>query len=132
MTIATGSITLGGIDLNNSLLWTNKYEWIPVADNNRRTLGGSQVVFTQDLLQGQPIILQATQDTGWLTKAMIDAITALTLDADQTRVFVFHGETINVRFDYNGQAPIAFKPLQAKQVLAGTDYMIGSINLYSV
>ena len=130
--IQTGSIKLAGIDLNNSLQWVNRFTWQPVADNVRRTLGGGQVIYTQSLLEGRPITLSATIDTGWLTKDMVDQITALTASPTTSRTLEFHGEFYTVRFSFADQAPVSFQPLRAKQDIAANDYMIGTINLYTV
>jgi len=132
MSFQTGSIKLGGIDLNNSLQWGNRFQWTPIADSVRRTLGGSQVVFTQDLLEGRPITLSATVNTGWLTKAMVDGIQTLANDPLVTRELDFFGELYNVRFLYSGQAPVVFVPLRSIQQLTASDYMIGTIRLYTV
>lgn len=131
--IRTGAIVLGGVDLNNSLQWTNRFSWSPAQQANRRTLGGAQVIYQQTVLEGQPIILTATQDTGWLTKAMVDSLIALALVPATTHTFDFHGEIHSVKFSYGtDQAPISFVSLRAKQVLSASDFMIGTIKLFTV
>lgn len=132
MSIQTGAITLGGIALNNSLQWTNRFDFVPVVDNVRRTLGGGQVIYSQLLTAGQPIILEATQGTGWLTKSMVDSIITLANSPNVNRALVFHSETYTVRFAYDDGTPVSFRSLLSKQVLTADDWMIGTINLYTV
>lgn len=133
MSFATGAIVLGGVDLNNSLQWTNRYSETLVAGNRKRTLAGGLVVFTQDLTRGREITLTATQDTGWFTFGMVTALQALADASGSTYVFEYHGEFYNVRFDYEAR-PVEFTPLIPKN--AGynndTDYFIGTMRLVTV
>lgn len=132
--IQTGAIKIGGVDLNNSLQWTNRFQWANAQNNQRRTLGGIQVIYQQTVFAGQPITLEANRDTGWLTKAMVDSLMALAeADPGATRVFEFHGEFYNCKFLFGtDQRPIAFAPLKSKQVLAADDWMVGTIRLFTV
>ena len=133
MSFQIGAITLGGVDLNNSLQWVDRFDQTLVASTRRRTLGGNLVIFEQPLLAGANITLTATPDTGWFTYEMVVAIKALADVPGATHVFEFHGETYNVRFNYEG-TPVQFTPLIPKN--AGyaneTDYFVGTLNLYTV
>jgi len=128
-----GSISLGGVDLNNSLQWNNRYQWSPAQQNVRSTLLGNQVIYQQVVTVGRPIDLEATDTTGWLTKAMVDSLLALAEEPSVTRTLVFHGESYQVKFKYEeNQSPVAFVPIRTKQVLSPEDWMVGTIKLFTV
>lgn len=132
MSFQTGGIVLGGDDLNNSLQWTDRFNFTPVAASSDRTLGGNLVVFEQGLAAGQPITLTATVDTGWFTFGMVTALKALADVAGATYVFDYHGEMYNVQFDKTGRA-VQFTPLIPKTTYANdTDYFVGQMRLFTV
>lgn len=132
MSFNTGDIKLGGVDLNNSLQWTDRYNETLVAATKERTLGGNLVVFSQDLSAGRSVTLAATVDTGWFTYGMVTSMQALAANAGSSYVFEYHGEFYNVRFDHS-QAPVRFTPLIPKNAYANdTDYFIGTMRLFTV
>lgn len=128
-----GSIVLGGVDLNNSLQWTDRYAYTNVEGTRKRTLGGGLVIFSTGLQRGQPITLVATQDTGWFTYGMVTQILALAESHQSSYVLNFHGENHNVRFDYTNR-PAEFTPLIPKNqgYANDTDYFIGTVRLITV
>ena len=126
------SIIIDTTTLSGSLQWVNRYSWSPVALSTKRTLGGTLVTFSQQLSKGQPIQLVANEETGWFTKVMVDAITTLSSQVGSQFTFDFHGETHTVMFDHTNGSAISFAPLVRKVPHVGTDYFIGTINLFTV
>lgn len=127
-----GAIKIGGVSLNNSLQWTNRYQYAQAAQNVRRTLQGNPVVYSQSIYGARPITLEATEDTGWLQWSMVGALLTLAESPDTTYVFEFHGETYDVRFNYTEGPPIAFTTLRSVQVVANDEWMVGTIKLFTV
>jgi len=126
------SITLNGTALSSSLQWVNRYNWSPVAQASKRTLGGTLVVYPQDLTAGRPIQLVANAETGWFTKDMVDAMLSLAAQSSGQFVLDFHGETHTVMFAHEGGSAISFEPLIKKATPLSTDYFTGTINLFTI
>lgn len=130
-----GNITLGGVDLNDSLQWIDRYSQQPVAQSTDRTLQGGLIVYSQTLTAGRPITLRATTDTGWFTFGMVQALEALAAVAGTSYVFEFWGETYNVRFDHTQGPACQFVPLKPKDpnlMVSDEDYFTGSVKLFTV
>lgn len=132
--IRVGEITLGGVDLNNSLQWTNRYSWSPVAMAVDRTLGGGVVTFSTTLTKGQPIDLEADETTGWLNTAMVNAIVAQARTPGAVYTFEFYGETYSVVYSHDRAPAVSFSPLIFKdpRLLDNDDWFVGSIRLLTV
>jgi hypothetical protein len=67
-------ITLDGITLPAGLLWSDEFAAPRVAQNVRRTLDGSMVVFYGGLQAGLPLTLESEVDAGWFTRTQIEAL----------------------------------------------------------
>lgn len=133
MSFQIGNIILGGVDLNNSLQWVDRYAETLVEGNRKRTLAGGLVIFTQALSRGRKITLAATVDTGWFTFGMVTLMQGLADSPSSSYVLDFHGELHNVRFDYEA-TPLEFQPLIPKNAgyANDTDYFIGTMRLVTV
>lgn len=133
MSFGIGDVVLGGVDLNNSLQWSDRFNHTGVASTRERTLGGGLVVFSQDLTAGRPVTLVATVDTGWFTFGMVTALKALADASGSSYTLDYHGEMHTVRFDYQSRRPVEFTPLIPKNAYANdTDYFIGQMRLFTV
>lgn len=127
-----GSIDLGGVGLNPSLQWTDRYRYNNIAQEQVRTLGGSLVVRSARLYEGTPVTLEATIDTGWFTKAMVDSVTTLAEGLASTYTLDFHGVVMTVMFDHTQSPPVNFRPLLFKEPQEATDYFVGTLKLITV
>jgi hypothetical protein len=126
------AITLDGNTLSGSLQWLEKDAWSPVAQTTQYTLGGGLVVYTQQLLAGRPITLEATEDTGWITRTMLDQIEALAAVPGAVYTLVVHGYSANVIFRHDEPPAVEFTPLQPRATPQPTDYYIGRLKLLTV
>lgn len=126
------SIVLNGVTLSPSLLWEDKDGYSQVAQTVKRTLGGSLVVYHQPLSAGRPITLTANEETGWITKAMLDALQAMALTSGGVYSLNLHGFVANVMFRHHDGIALAFTPLTYKASPSSTDLYVGQIKLLTV
>lgn len=125
-------VTLGAVELNGSVQWLERYQASKVAQTEKRTLGGVLVVHHLTLVKGDPITLEATEDTGWFTKDMVDAIIAMANTAGGRFAFEYHGQQFTVMFRNSEPPSVEFTPLIPKAAPAGDDYFIGTVKLFTV
>jgi len=125
-------IQFNGVTLNPSLQWTDRFQFTGVAQAVNRTLGGKLVVFSSPLIAGRPITLVAEADTGWLTKAMVDAIVAAAATPGAQYTVSIHGEDFNVIFRHEDNPAIDFIPIQPKSNPLPGDWYTGTIKLLTV
>jgi hypothetical protein len=126
------SIVLDGVTLGGSLQWTDQFTYTPVAQSTRRTLGGGLAIFSKALLAGRPITLTGTEDSGWITKAMLDSLVARAAVAGAVYSFNFHGQEFSVVFRHDDAPAVDFQPLQPKAVYSSGDYFTGTLKLLTV
>jgi hypothetical protein len=74
----------------------------------------------------------ATEDSGWLTKAMVDAIEGMAEVAGAVYTLNFHGEIVNVVFAHHDAPAVSLVPLQPKAVPEPDDYYVGTLKFITV
>jgi len=126
------AIILNGVTLSGSLQWTNKRSYTPVAQEVLITLGGNPVVYSKYLNKNRPITLEATEDTGWITHTMVQAIEAMASVPGAVYTFNFHGEVFSVVFAHHEPPAIDLRPLKPRAVPEVDDYYVGTIKLTTV
>lgn len=124
-------ITLGGVIIPDSLIWTDRTKWSPVAQKVKVTLGGLSVVRASSLLNGRPITLEGTETQGWIPKDIAEELQALADTPMSVLVFNFHGEFVNsVMFRHHEPQALELTPLV--QGALNPDYFYGTIKLMTV
>ena len=105
------AITLGGIELPDSIIWVDRRNWSRVRQTKRVNLAGG-VRFRSDLVTGQrPITLEARSDQGWLDDDTYIALRALEESVNET-VFNFNDlEILNVVFVNYDKSALQLEPL---------------------
>ena len=126
------AIFLGGVELSEHMVWTDRTSYSPVAQTLTRTLGGEAIVYTQALYKGRPITLEAQIDTGWLTYAQVKSVLALAEVPGAEYQLDFYGELFNVIFAHQNGGAVSFTPLSYRVVHDDTDYFSGVIQLITV
>ncbi len=126
------SILLNGVTLSGSLQWTDRFSYTPVAQEVLTTLGGNPVVYSKSLHGNRPVTLVATEDTGWLTKSMVDSIIAIASVPGGVYTLNFHGEVLSVAFAHHQSPAIDLTPLQPKALPLSQDFYIGTVKLFTV
>ena len=119
--------SLGDTILPNSLQWTNRYEWSPVAVETARTLGGFNVVWSSTLAGGRPIDLEAEGDVTWLDINQVEAIYAMAVQPGGVFTLSWEGVDFQVMFRHQDTPATSFKPLWPNNTLFN-----GSIKLMQV
>lgn len=102
---------LGDLILPDSLLWTDLWDWSPVAMETARTLGGAPVVWSQPLLRGRPVTLEAQEEVTWLNRATVDAIRAMAAQSGASFILIWELEAHTVMFRHNDPPAVTFEPL---------------------
>lgn len=126
------AITLGGVTLNPSLQWVDRWRYTSIAQSQLRTLGGSLVAVSARLYEGIPVTLEASTDTGWLQKSVVDSLLTMADSLGSTYSLDFHGTVMTVMFDHASSPAVNFRPLLFKEPQEATDYFIGTIKLLTV
>lgn len=123
------TIILGGVELNTSMEWLERYAKQPVAQVAKRTLGGGVYVSAINVNGGRICTLEATEDHGWLTRTQLEAVEAMAEDAGGVYTLQFNGVEYSVVFRHHESPAVDFKPLIARTADASSDYYIGQIKL---
>ncbi len=126
------AIVLDGVTLSGSLQWKDRFEFSPVAQATKRTLGGGLVVFSHSLVAGRPVTLEATEETGWITKAMLDSLQSKAAVPGAVYSFEYHGEVLSVVFRHDEPPAVGFTPLVPKATADAGDYYVGTLKLLTV
>lgn len=119
--------TLGGISLPDQLEWSDRYDWDPVAQDVRRTLGGGQVLFAQSLHAGRPVTLIARDRVAWLPSATLAALRGLAAIPGGTHTLEWDGEMHSVAFRHHEPPAIA-----VEAVFPHGDQYFGTLKLITM
>lgn len=131
-------LTLGGVVLNNNLVWGDRWSFAAADKSVKRTLGGNIVVFSAALIAGRPITLEATQDQGWLTTEQVEALYALTHAPGTTYELVVPaiglatGESHQVQFRHDDPPAFNAVALIPRLVAQPGDWHTATIKLMTV
>lgn len=143
-------IRLGGIDLNPSMQWEDRYQSSQVAQTVNRTVGGRAVVYATPLKAGRKITLKSTQDTGWIKKSTADLLLGMANTVGATFLlelgednppngldstgnpYISNLETYYVMFRHNEPPALELNPLVNRAVHSDEDYLYGTIKLLTI
>ena len=130
-------IRLGGLDLNPSLNWVDRYQSYQVAQTVNRTVGGKAVVFATPLRAGRKITLESTQEHGWLTKEMVELLMGMAATVGSSFLFECGEdggaiESVNTIFRHNEPPALEITPIVHRANHSSTDMFYGKIKLLSI
>lgn len=126
------NLSIGALVFDKPLVWANREDFAELAQSRQRTIGGGQVVFTQQLAGGRPIILEARPGRAWVTQAQIDALRAMAAQPGSTWTLIYGTETHTVEFDHSEGPALSFEAIIPRTEPAGTDIFTGTIRLRTV
>lgn len=96
------------IDFPTGTLWADEF-WTPVVQAGERSIDGALILDIQTRTGGQPLTFQSSSDdSGWLRKADIDALTVWSRDPTKVLTVVWDSFTWTTMFRHY-DAP-AFEP----------------------
>jgi hypothetical protein len=116
---------LDTITLPDGLVWTDRYDWTPIAQSMTVSITGTVIIQEAAQLTGRPITLEGAEDQSWATRSQIDALYALTGTADKVMSLDLGEEGLHQVIWRRDQAPIV-----VSQVLRTVDP--GPATMYAV
>lgn len=125
-------ITLDGIALPAGLLWSDEFAMTRVAQNVRRTLDGSMVVFYGEMRNGLPITLESESDSGWFTREQIEAISLRSSSPGGVYSLALRNQTWSVMFRHQDAPAFEAKPLVSKANPQPGDFYLATLKLMTV
>lgn len=125
-------ITLDGITLPAGLLWSDEFAMPRVAQNMRRTLDGSMVVFYGEMRDGLPITLESEVDSGWFTRTQIEAIALRAASPGGVYALTLRNQTWSVMFRHQDAPAFEAKPLVSKTNPQPGDFYLATLKLMTV
>ncbi|MDH5637427.1 MAG: hypothetical protein OEZ04_02940 [Nitrospinota bacterium] len=119
--------TLGALTLPDQMLWTDQYSWSPAAGQAQRTIAGGLALFTQSMIKGRPVTLEAADGVAWLTQQQVDDIMAMAAQPGAAFTLSWEGEMSTVRFAHHAPPVVEFSP-----IMPLADQYTGTIKLITV
>jgi len=101
-------IKLGNLELPPDLVIEEIFDFMAADVEN--TITGDEVVFLQPKNVGKAFDLVATEESGWLTRQMVEELAEMTKQVDNL-VLDYHGEQMLVRFRFEDKPPIEFNAI---------------------
>lgn len=129
------------IILPPDLVWSNEFDWVAITGGVDRTLGGTQIIWTNPIQKGRPIDLVASESRGWMTRAVVEQLhNALEAMTPMELVLTYSDSTMpgnpftfNVAFRYHEPPAVEVQPLMPSRVeFSDSDFYIGTIKLMEV
>ena len=130
-------ITLGGVSLNPSMNWSDRFQSYQVAQSVNRTVGGRAIIFATPLRAGRKITLESTQDSGWIDKTTVDILMGMAAIVGATFLLEVGDdtatlETYNVIFRHNEPPALDINPHVPRPAHEATDTLFGKIKLLTI
>lgn len=111
------------INLPDSLEWENEFDYSPITQDVKRTIGGGLIIQEAALLHGIPITLQGGENV-WFSRQLIKQIATIASVAGKELVLTLSDEReFNVVFRRDDGAPFSAVPLWRKNVQVDADKM---------
>lgn len=122
---------LSGIELPRGMLWIDEFDWSAVQKTVERSITGAQVIDAAALIAGRPITLQGNERQGWIRRATLLAVRALTDDpAGQYTLELADGRTFTVQFAPG--EPIAATPISRPELPELSHPYVATLRLITV
>jgi hypothetical protein len=124
-------IQLDTLQLPAGLVWTDEFA-SSVAQSTKRTLDGGLVVFHTALTGGRPITLASREDTGWLTRAQVEALDLLARSPGGIYILTLRGQAYQVMFRHQEAPAFEAAPLWPLVNPQPGDFYLATIKLMTV
>ena len=123
---------LDNLILPDGLLWTDQYASQAVVQTIKRTLAGSLVVFHAGNTAGREITLESSQDSGWFSRAQVEALASLAAGPGAICILEIHGETYPVMFRHHQPPALDACPLWTYDQPRATDFFLVTLKLITL
>ena len=125
-------IRLGGLVLNPSMNWSDRYQSFQVAQSVNRTVGGRAIIFATPLRAGRKITFESTQDNGWLERTVVDTLMGMAAIVGATFLLEVGEdsgtlESYNVIFRHNEPPALEITPHVHRPAHDATDTFFGKV-----
>ena len=118
---------LGTLTLPEELQWVDENQHTPVAQETRRTLAGSLVVFSQEIDKGREVTIISENGSSWLTEAELTELQGMAVQAGATFLLTWGAFEANVVFRHHDPPAVDFTPIAPNY-----DLFSGTIKLTTV
>ena len=126
------AIVLGSVNLSDHMIWEDEFTYDQVAQTAKRTLGGAQIVVSQQLFEGRPITLVASEQQGWLTKQQVQDVKALADSAGAVLSLTIGPQSFQVMFRHQDAPSFLADPLDQIGAQAPAGYYTAVIKLMTI
>lgn len=126
------SIILDTVTITTGMVWKDRYQYAPVVQSMRRTLGGVAIVEYGPLSAGVPVTLSSLGDQGWITKLQLDALQALAVVPGGVYTLTIGSDSYQVMFRHQDEPAVEFEPLIPRTEPLEDDWFVGTIKLMTV
>lgn len=127
-------IKLGNVELNPSMDWAERYQSFGIAQSVRLTLGGRVTMNAAPIHNGQSITLVADEQSGWLTKTVVELLQAMASQIGVVFYLTYGDVLLNVPvvFRHHDAPALDLRPLVPSETMRDDGFWIGSIKLMRV
>ena len=120
-------ITLASITLPDHLLWTDEFDWLPIAHSSERSLTGKILAEEALLIKGRPITLSSD----WATRDVVEQLYVLASQPAQSHSLDLHGRIFSVMFR-RAETAISAVPIKPLTEPGAIDFYLLTIRLIEV
>lgn len=134
------AITLGSIELQEDMEWTDEFGWLPTAQQLEVAIGGNLIVEESKQLAGRPITLEGRMEGnvgfGMNTRAVVKALRALAaepIDANDALLLTLDdGRVFDVMFRHHDGLAVEAKAMRNVAPYIDDDYYSLTLRLMAV
>lgn len=122
---------LDGVTIPDDLIWTDEFQTTQIAQTVGRSLTGAFIVQSGTKLHGREMTLSGGGDSGWLTKAGIDALRVLLeSNPDTDMTLVYRDETFTVKQNATSGPSLVASPVIDYSTPDDDDWYTLTLKLY--
>lgn len=121
---------IGGVTLDNDLIWTDEFQFTSTAGTANRTIDGHMIVQVATTTGGQPMTLTGGADFGWQKRSTVLALQVLAdWPEDTIEVTLPDGRVFQTQLRVEEQPCIAFTPVTTASAPGADFWYYGTVNL---
>lgn len=123
---------LDNIQLSDDLEWIDENSWTPVMQDVEYSATGSLLMQESVKQKGRLITLQGTDDMAWITRNIVDSLTAKRNQTELIMNLTLNNHTYKVKFRQN-ENPVDVSPLRKGDYFnADSYYKVNSLKFIEV